>query len=83
MTQDKVYQKLLEHDDKLSQMLTKNEFREFKDDVLSILDNMSGTLERLDQERIFTNEWIKRTEKQIEQNTQDILQIKKVLKLAN
>ena len=94
--QDKIIKKLIEHDaqferiekklvnhdewfekieKRLNQTVTKEEYLSGQDEIMKIL-------ERLNQERIFTNEWIKRTEKQIEQNREDIIKIKQVLNLT-
>ncbi len=66
MNEDKILQKLAEHDarldrleEKMDQMVTKDEFNAKMDKVLTILG-------RLDQERIFTQEWIHRIEADVE-----------------
>ncbi|MFH1188146.1 MAG: hypothetical protein V1688_04810 [bacterium] len=86
----RVIDKLLDHDDKLDwlkeNMVTKEEFRKFLDSQ----DKVTTMLERLDQERIFTNRNVGRHEEKIEfydikieQHETDIRRIKGVLKLAD
>ena len=66
MPEDKIIQKLLEHDERLQliseNMATKADLRE----VIAGQDKMIGILKRLDQERVFTTEWIRRIEKDVE-----------------
>jgi len=73
--------KLIEHDERLERieenMVTKLEHNE----VIDTLDKIMTILKRLDQERIFTKEWIKRIDKKVEKHDQDIAQIKEVLKI--
>lgn len=87
---NRVINKLLDHDDKLDwlkdNMVTKEEFRKFLDSQ----DKVTTMLERLDQERIFTNRNVGRHEEKIEfydikieQHETDIRRIKGVLKLAD
>ena len=57
MNEDKIISKLIEHDRKLDEVVTKSEFNDFKDKVLTGQDKMMNILERLDQERIFTTAW--------------------------
>lgn len=45
-------------------------------DVYNILDEIVRTVRKLDQERVFTIEWIERIEKQVKKNTDDIKKIK-------
>jgi hypothetical protein len=81
MTNDAIMQKLREHDtrfDRLEQtMATKGEMGQ----ILTALDNMMIILQRLDHERVFTHEWIKRVEGQLERQQQDIDHLKTVLKV--
>lgn len=79
---DKIIKKLVEHDDRLDQMLTKKEFNEFKDQFFSGQDKMMVILQRLDQERIFTQEWIRRIEKEVENHTKELSKVKQILKIA-
>lgn len=56
MSGDKIIQKLLEHDEQLNRVVTKDEFGEFKRETLQNQEEMITILKRLDQERIFTVE---------------------------
>lgn len=82
MNEDKIIQKLIEHDEqfedlkgKINDLPTRQEFLQKEDEIIKILN-------RLDQERIFTMQAIKRIEVEVEQHSQEIKQIKQQLKLA-
>lgn len=64
--QDKIIQKLVEMDSKLDSMVTSRIFGEFQDEVRTNFDNQSQILRRLDQERLFTTEHIRRIEADVE-----------------
>lgn len=64
--QDKIIQKLVEMDSKLDSMVTSGRFGEFQDEVRTNFDNQSQILRRLDQERFFTSEHIRRIEADVE-----------------
>lgn len=74
--------KLLEHDERFDEMVTKDEFNEFRRETFAVQDQMITILKRLDQERIFTAEWVKRIEADVEKSKQDIIRMKQVLKIA-
>lgn len=74
-TEDKIIQKLIEMDKKMDGLSTKKELGEFRAEVLDIFDKQGVILQRLDQERLFTIEWVKRIEA-------DITKIKQHLQLA-
>ncbi|MCX7779085.1 MAG: hypothetical protein N2259_02480 [Patescibacteria group bacterium] len=82
MPQDKIILKLLEHDERLERieekMATKDDMRE----IMEMLEGITTIAQRLDQERIFTAEWVKRIEKEVEEHRQEIIKIKKVLKIT-
>lgn len=82
MDEKLIVKKLLEHDQRFDELLTKKEFYEFKSQIMTGMDKMLVILQRLDQERIFTNQAIQRIQRQIDEQQKDILRIKKVLKLA-
>ena len=82
MNEDKITQKLLEQDkqfdrigEKLDKTLTREEYLQGQDEVMVIL-------RRLDQERIFTAEWVKRIEREVKQHSIEIAKMKQVLKIA-
>lgn len=81
MNEDKIISKLIEHDKKIDEVVTKTEFAEFRDKVLTGQDRMMNVLERLDQERIFTTAWVGRIEKEVEEHTREIKNIKQALKI--
>jgi len=72
--EDKIIEKLVEMDAKLDQMATKAELTAMENRLNTRLDNQGVILARLDQERIFTLERIKRIEADVEK-MKDILQI--------
>jgi len=82
MEESKIVKKLLEHDQRFDQMVTKKEFQNFRNEVLTAQDEMIGILRRLDQERIFTTEWVKRIEGEVEKQKNEIARIKQTLKIS-
>lgn len=56
--------------------VTKEEFHGRMDDMMTKMDGMAVILQRLDQERLFTVEWIRRIES-------DVSMVKKHLKLVS
>jgi hypothetical protein len=54
----------------------------YKDEISVGMDKQMEILQRLDQERIFTNETIKRMQKEMEAHEQQLQKIKKHLKIA-
>jgi predicted RND superfamily exporter protein len=65
MNEDKIINKLLEHDEKLARMVIKEELQTFRDEVSSSNDEMLTILKRLDEERHFTAAWIQRVEEEL------------------
>jgi len=59
---ERIFGELAEHKRLMNTFVTKAEFYEFKDEVYTKLDAMMVILERLDQERVFTNHAIDRHE---------------------
>jgi len=82
MLEDKIITKLLEHDEKLAGVVTKDEFQKFRSDSLEGQDTMIGILKRLDEERIFTHKWVKDIEHKVEENTQELKKLKLQLNIA-
>lgn len=76
MSEDKIIEKLLEHDEKLSNMVTNDEFQKFRSEMLQGQDTMVGILKRLDEERIFTHKWVKEIEYKVEENTRELQKLK-------
>ena len=80
MNEDKVIQKLFEHDDQFAQV--REEVGDLRREVLHNLDGMMVILKRLDEERIFTYEMVKRIEGRVDAHDQEIQKTKQeVLKL--
>ena len=70
--EDKIIEKLIELDEKLSATVTTGEFNKFKNNLIDGQDKMIKILDRLDTERIFTEQWIQRMEKDFETQKQTI-----------
>lgn len=61
--EEKIIQKLVEIDEKVTSIGTQTtELIAFKEYATNVLDKHTATLERLDQERIFTIDRVKRIE---------------------
>jgi chromosome segregation ATPase len=72
---------VLKQNDKIENMVTKKEFSEFKNETMTRFDQMMVILNRLDQERYFSFEKVKRLENEVEKNTKEIREIKTVLNI--
>jgi len=70
MSNDKIIEKILEHDRRFDQV--EDKLNNLRREILDGQDGMMTILKRLDQERIFTVEWIKRMENQIEEQKEKI-----------
>lgn len=79
---DRIIKKLVEHDSKLDHMATKKDLADLEDKIFAGQDKMMQILQRLDQERIFTQEWIRRVEREVSDHTKEISRIKHTLKIA-
>ncbi|MCL6472958.1 MAG: hypothetical protein K6T91_09145 [Firmicutes bacterium] len=66
----------------LESFVTRDEFRQSHNELLTRMDEMTTILKRLDQERVFTFEYVKRLEMEVERNRKDIDHIKDVLKIS-
>jgi len=77
-----ILNKLLDMDARLDQTVSNQKFDEFRDKVFTILDQQSAILQRLDQERVFTYEWIKRIENDLAEKEREIKNIKQVLNIS-
>jgi len=80
MAEDEIVKKLLEHDEKFAEI--RREISDLRRDTLQGQDEMIGILRRLDQERIFTTEWVKRIESEVEKQKSEISRIKEILKIS-
>jgi len=63
-------------------ILTREEFDVFKNDIMNGQDQMIKILTRLDDERIFTVEWVKKIEREVEEQKAEIQKIKLRLQVA-
>lgn len=82
MPKNEIILKLLEHDDHFERIEKKIDKTITREEFLQGYDEMMVILKRLDQERIFTAEWVKRIEKEVEEHRQEIIKIKQILKIA-
>ncbi len=80
MENKKIIQKLLEYDDQFRQI--RGEIKQYKDETLTTLDQILTITKRLDQERLFTFEAVKRIQKEIEDHDKQIKKIKHILKIT-
>ena len=80
MNEDKVIQKLIEHDHQFE--LLRDDIQQMHRDNLDKQDEMITILKRLDEERVFTVEWIRRIENEVAEHTQAISEIKQRLKVS-
>ena len=63
---EEIVKRLIEHDEKLDNLVTKHDFVDFRDQMLSGQDHILKILTKLDEERIFTIEWVKRIDTEIQ-----------------
>lgn len=80
MDNDKIIKKLLDHDEQF--VAIREEIRNSHDSLMNVLDQQTVILNRLDQEREFTLERVKRVEAEVEDSAKDIQKIKQVLKIV-
>lgn len=80
MAEDKIIEKLIELDQKIDNTVRKEEFTRFRDEVLTSQDKMITILQRLDEERVFGNQWVKGIEEKVEKNSREIIDINLRLK---
>ena len=78
---DKEIFKLIATKEDLKNLVSKEEFAEFKERSLTRLDEIMTILKRLDEKRLFTFEMVKRIEGQVEEQRKEINEIKEVLKI--
>jgi hypothetical protein len=64
--------KLIEHDEKLDNMVTKQEFHELREEILQGQDEIITIVKRLDQERVSTIGRIDRIEDRVEQTEKEV-----------
>ncbi|NQV88960.1 MAG: hypothetical protein HQ488_01400 [Parcubacteria group bacterium] len=82
MNEDKIIEKLIEHDQKLDQIgVVVDELKSFRNQQSTANDEMITILRRLDEERHFTAAWIQRVEEDLKQTKLEVGQIKERLAL--
>ena len=81
---------VVEHGERLEQTVTKAEFEEFRKEQSNANDQMISILKRLDEERFATIEWLRRVEREVEDQKKKthehellLQKIKQELKIAN
>lgn len=62
---DKIATEVIRHTEVIKGLVTKKEFTDFKHENFSRLDKMMTILTRLDQERMFTFERVRRLEEEV------------------
>lgn len=80
--ESRIIKKLLKHDERLDRIEENMATKEDTNRITNGIDEILVIVKRLDQERIFTQEWIKRIEKEVKNNTKDIVKLKQVLKIT-
>lgn len=80
MNEEKIIKKLFEHDDEFGKLGKKIDSEFSK--MTETLEDIATIIKRLDQERIFTAQWVKRIEEQVETSVLEIAKIKQVLKIG-
>lgn len=70
----------------LENFATKEELRQMENRLMTRMDEMMVILKRMDEERVFTFEYVKRLEARVEtridENTKDIATIKGILNIS-
>jgi len=82
MQEDKIIEKLIEHDELLKQIVTKAELADFRLEQTAVNDEMLTILKRIDEERYATIEWIRRIEQVVEVHERQIQEIKTSLNFS-
>ncbi len=85
MNEDKIIEKLLEHDERLERMesrldntATRDEIREIR----SILEVIAVDVKKIREDHVFALEWMKRLQDKVDQQEEEIRRIKLQLKMA-
>ncbi|MEK7516667.1 MAG: hypothetical protein AAB562_03665 [Patescibacteria group bacterium] len=82
MIEDKVIHKLLEHDDQFrsirENMATRDDMRK----VMDVLEGIATICKNIQEDHVFSIEWLKRIQAQVEKQDEEIRQIKMRLQMA-
>jgi hypothetical protein len=76
MQEDKIIKKLIEHDEKLQKIGENMLGKEYGQKTLEVLEDMATRIKRIDEDRVFSYQWIKRIEDRIETQEKEIKIIK-------
>lgn len=79
---DKIAVGVMKNAEAIKSLITREEFSEFKEENLKRLDKIINYLAKLDQERLFTFEAVKKIEKEVDEQHKEITQIKEILKIS-
>jgi len=79
---DKIIQKLIEHDHKINELATKTEFKEANQKVLDTLEDIATKVKRIDEDRVFTGQWVRRIEDKVEAHEKTLQRIISQLNIA-
>jgi len=82
MDESKIINKILDLDGRLNDIENSMLNKTDGEQLTATLDSIHRIVQRLDQERIFTTEWVKRIERDVEQQKLEIDKIKRVLDIA-
>jgi len=78
---DRIIKKIIDHEEHLARIeetiATKNDMNR----VMNVLDEIVTITKRLDQERVFSIEWVRRVEQEVKKHTREITKIKRTLKI--
>lgn len=76
----KIEKKLYQHDDQF--VVLADKLDNYNDGLMSAMDEQLVIMQRLDQERVFTFEIVKRLQNDVENHAKDLKRIKQLLKIA-
>ena len=82
MSEETLTKRLVEQDAKLERVLVTMATKDDVEHVTEAIDGVMQILRRLDQERIFTAEWVRRIEAEVERHTKELAEVKQQLKIA-
>jgi uncharacterized protein YjgD (DUF1641 family) len=74
MNEDKIIEKLIDHEEQLSEIKQKIATKDDIHEVMQTQDEMMTILKRLDEDRIFTHKWVDRIESDLEQTKSRVAQ---------
>ena len=74
MNEDKIIEKLIDHEEQLSEIKQRMATKEDIHEVMQTQDEMMTILKRLDEDRVFTHKWVDRIESDLEQTKSRVAQ---------